>query len=77
MGLPKPTVGLACILLSIVVTRVAVHLSSASQYADPRQIWMSLSAGTKAVVFGSFLLFVFGAGTVVLAMINSLTRRRS
>jgi len=77
MSLPKSSVGLACILVSVILTRIAAHSVHAGPQPDPQQIWMSMSPGLKALVLGSFLLLVFGAGTLLLALINWMTRRKS
>lgn len=74
MVLRKSTIGLACILLGIILTRVTVYLSHPTPGMDPHQIWYGMSGGLKAVVFGCFVLFAYGVLTLIRVFIYRIRK---
>jgi hypothetical protein len=74
MVLRKSTIGFACILLSFILTRVAVYLSHPTPGMDPNQIWNGMSAGLKAVVFGCVVLFAYGVLTLIRVLVYRIRK---
>lgn len=57
-------------LCAVLLVRVLVHYSHPELGMTPDQIWYSMSALAKGLVFVGFVLFVYGLWTTIKSMFH-------
>ena len=64
----KLTKGLALIIVSWIITRVAVSYAHPAPGMSPQEIWRVMSMGLRAVVVAAFIMLGYGVGILIEAV---------
>jgi len=70
----KLTKGLALIIVSWIITRVAVSYAHPAPGMSPQEIWRVMSMGLRAVVVAAFIMLGYGLGMALKALGNLFKR---